>query len=191
MIAQLRGEVTHSGIGYIILDVGGIGYRVEATADALQKLRKKNGEITLWTHLAIRETAHNLYGFLTEEDLLFFEMLIAISGIGPKSALGILSLADAKTLRSAISHGDTSYLTRVSGIGKRNAEKIVLELRDKLGTLEADETHPKEQADMYEVLRALGYGAKEARDAMSGVSEDITDAGERIRIALKKLGKGS
>ena len=189
MIAQLRGTITHTGIGYLILDVSGIGYRVRVTGSSLQKLKQQKGEITIWTHLAIRENAHDLYGFLTEEDLQFFEMLIAISGIGPKSALAILSLADAKTLRSAITHGDTSYLTRVSGIGKKNAEKIVLELRDKLGALEADETHPKELADTYEALRTLGYGAQESREALNAIPKDVESTKERLKIALGELSK--
>jgi len=190
MIAKLRGSIIHRGIGYVILDVSGIGYRVRGSVDTLQKLRGKKGEVELWTHLAIRENAHDLYGFLDEDELVFFEMLIGISGIGPKSALGILSLADVKTLRSAIAHGDTSYLTRVSGIGKKNADKIVLELRDKLGALEADETHPSDHADTYEALRALGYGAKEARDALMELPKELTDTGERLKAALQKLGKG-
>jgi len=190
MIAQLRGTIVHSGIGYVILEVAGVGYRIYATSGTLQKLRGKKGELTLWTHLAVRETAHDLYGFLTEEELIFFEMLIGIPGIGPKSGLSILSLADVKTLRSAIAHGDTSYLTRVSGIGKKNAEKIVLELRDKLGALEADETLPSEHADTYEALRALGYGAKEVREALQGIPSDIIDTAERLKAALKALGKG-
>lgn len=189
MIAQLRGTIAHTGLGYIILDVSGIGYHVRVTANTLQKLKSQKDAFTLWTHLAIRENAHDLYGFLIEEDLQFFEMLIGISGIGPRSALAILSLADVKTLRSAITHGDTSYLTRVSGIGKKNAEKIVLELRDKLGALEADETYPKEQADTYEALRTLGYGAKESRDALNAVPKDIASMKERLKIALKELGK--
>lgn len=189
MIAKLRGSISHSGIGYLIVEVGGVGYRVQVAADTLQKLRGKKGEVALWTHLAVRENSHELYGFLTEEELTFFEMLIGISGIGPKSGLAILSLADTQTLRSAIAHGDTSYLTRVSGIGKKNAEKIVLELRDKLGALEADETAPSDQADTYEALRALGYGSREAREALNAVSSDVADTGERLKEALKALGK--
>lgn len=189
MIAKLRGPIVESGIGYIIVDVSGVGYRVHAAADTLQKLRGKKGAVELWTHLAVRENSQDLYGFLSAEELSFFEMLIGISGIGPKSALGILSLADVVTLRSAISHGDTSYLTRVSGIGKKNADKIVLELRDKLGALEADETRPEGQADTYEALRALGYDAKSAREAARTVPSDISDTAERLRAALKQLGK--
>lgn len=190
MIAQLRGTITHRGINYVIIDISGIGYKVHATANTLRKLRKEKGIVMLWTHLAIRETSQELYGFLLEGELTFFEMLIGISGIGPKSALSILSLADVGTLRSAIMHNDTSYLTRVSGIGKKNAEKIVLELRDKLGALEADETHPSEQADTYEALRSLGYGASEVREVLNAIPSDIIDTGERLKAALKKLGNG-
>lgn len=190
MIATLTGTITHHFPGSIILDAHGVGYRVYATADTLQKLKKQTDTVTLFTFLAVRENAQDLYGFLTDEELSFFEMLVSISGIGPKSGLAILSVADVATLRSAISHGDSSYLTKVSGIGKKNAEKIILELSDKLGALEGEGgTRPQEEADTFEALRALGYGAKEVRDALKAVPSDITDTRERLKEALKVLGK--
>ncbi|MCR4330264.1 MAG: Holliday junction branch migration protein RuvA, partial [Patescibacteria group bacterium] len=145
--------------------------------------------VSLWTHLAVRETSLDLYGFLEQPELEFFEMLITISGIGPKSALGILSVAPIDTIKHAIASGDTSYLTKVSGIGKKNAEKIVVELRDKLGGAHAlDGTMLKEDADVVAVLQSIGYSVKEARDALKGISKDTVGTSEKIKEALKQLG---
>ena len=117
-------------------------------------------------------------------------MLVSIPGIGPKSALAILSLADVATLTSAVTHGDSSYLTRVSGIGKKSAEKIVLELKDKLGTVpyEGDDEDLKDAADALEALTALGYSAKQAREALRKVPEGVKDTGTRLKESLKILG---
>ena len=189
MIATLTGTITHHFLGSLILEAGGVGYRVHATTDTLETLKKETGSITLFTYLAVRETSHELYGFLTDEELAFFELLVSISGIGPKSGLAILSVAPVETLRMAISHGDSSYLTKVSGIGKKNAEKIIIELSDKLGALEsAGGTRPSDEADTFEALRALGYGAKEIRDALKAIPQEITDTKERLKEALKILG---
>ena len=135
------------------------------------------------------ETSLDLYGFLEQPELEFFEMLITISGIGPKSALGILSVAPIDTIKHAIASGDTSYLTKVSGIGKKNAEKIVVELRDRLGgAYSSAGTMLKEDADVIAALQSIGYSLKEARDALKGVSKDTTGTNEKIREALKQLG---
>ena len=131
MIAQLTGIVAHRDKSSIILDVKGVGYRIFVSSGTLEQLhRQKEGSVSFFTHLSVRENALDLYGFLEQEELHFFEMLISISGIGPKSALGILSIADVETLKQAISSGDSSYLTKVSGIGTKIAKKIVLELND-------------------------------------------------------------
>jgi len=118
-------------------------------------------------------------------------MLIGISGIGPKSGLAILSIADVATIKRAVSEGDTSYLTRVSGIGKKNAQKIVLELRDKLGAtdLTNENLSLKDEAEALDALQALGYTQREARDALREVPKETTDAAARIKEALKLLGK--
>ena len=189
MIAQLSGEISSRGVGFIVLKTGGVGYKVYVSADTFAELKgKKDAE--LWTHLAVRENALDLYGFRTEEELSFFEMLVSISGIGPKSGLAILSLADVATLRSAVAHGDSSYLTKVSGIGKKNAEKIILELKDKLGGAydAGGGTLLQDATDTLEALTALGYQAKEAREALRKVPKDVTDTSEQLKAALKILG---
>ena len=185
MITQLRGIVAGKDPEYIILDVGGVGYKVFVTPETLAHT-PENQEVTLWTHLSVRETALDLYGFLNLPDLRFFELLIGISGVGPKSALSILSLADVPTLTSAISQGDTSYLTKVSGIGAKSAKKIVLELSDKVGKT-AEDGSLKEDADALDALAAMGYSVAEAREALKNVPKDVTGASERLKHALKIL----
>jgi Holliday junction DNA helicase RuvA len=127
-----------------------------------------------------------LYGFLDRQELEFFEMLINVSGIGPKGALSILSVASIETLKKAIGTGDTIYLTKISGIGKKTAEKIVIELRDKI---EVDKTGTSLQGelDALEALKSLGYSQNEAREALKKISP-LTDTNTKIREALKILG---
>lgn len=181
----------HRGEGMIIVNVGGVGYKVFITPETAKELKKSGDKpIKIFTHLAVRENALDLYGFQDRKDLLFFEMLISISGIGPKSALAILSIANVETLERAISAGDSSYLTQVSGIGRKNAEKIVLELGDKLGSItdEAGSALLKDEADALEALKALGYSLKESRDALKKVPKEVSDTSSRIKEALKLLG---
>lgn len=191
MISHLSGTVLFSGERHIVLDVAGVGYRINVTPDALQKAIAQKDAVRLWVHLAVREDSLNLYGFFEREELAFFELLIGISGVGPKSALGILSVAAVDTLRSAIVSGDTSYLTKVSGIGKKNAEKIVLELKDKLGGAAEGAGHAglKEEVDAVEALKSIGYSHKEAREALKDVPETVKGTSHRVKAALKKLGK--
>ncbi len=192
MIAELRGTVLRAGRGFVVIDVGGIGYRVSVTSDALATLRRSVGEsVHILTHLAVRENAHDLYGFLGEEELNFFELLITISGIGPKTALAILSVADPATIARAVNSGDSSHLTKVSGIGRKSAERIVVELRDKLGALATGEetTAVKDESDAIDALRTLGYTTKEARDALKVIPREVAGAGERVKEALKSLSK--
>ena len=192
MIAELKGTVSRAGRGFVVVSVGGIGYRVSITGSTLVALRRTTGEtVRLLTHLAVRENAHDLYGFLVEEELNFFELLITISGIGPKTALAILSVADPATIARAVNSGDSSHLTKVSGIGRKSAERIVVELRDKLGAIATGEETAavKDESDAIDALRALGYSAKEARDALKAVPKEVAGAGERVKEALKLLSK--
>jgi Holliday junction DNA helicase RuvA len=191
MISHLKGKIIFRGDRFVVLDVSGVGYHIYVTPDALRRLPKEGGEISFWTHLYVRENIMELYGFFERSELQFFEMLISISGIGPKGALGVLSVASVDTLRKAISAGDTSYLTKVSGIGKKIAEKIVLELKEKLGGadfISGSETLQEEQ-DAIEALQALGYSMSEAREALKQISVDISGTSARVKEALKNLGK--
>ena len=186
MIGYLKGILAHQDLKSIILDVGGVGYKVHTNTAFLDS--KKGAFSEFWTYLAVRENALDLYGFSTKEELHFFELLISVSGIGPKSAMGILSIASIQNLRHAISTGDTSHLTKVSGIGKKNAEKIVIELKDKLEGLSVDMSHTVSgDVDALEALKALGYGEREAREAMKKAEGDTTE--KKVRAALKNLNK--
>lgn len=190
MIAQLKGIVISSAIDSIVIDVNGVGYRVHTTLEIIKGLRKEKSKIILFTHLAVRETSMELYGFLNNEEVIFFELLISVSGIGPKSALAIMNLETVTTLSSAITQGDTTYLTKVSGIGKKSAEKIIIELRDKIPMLSMkDSILHSEDAEALEALQSLGYSIKEARDSLKSLPKDINGTGERITAALKQLGK--
>jgi Holliday junction DNA helicase RuvA len=193
MIGHLTGKIIHSDLKFVILDVAGVGYKINTNrpgAEVAGALRGSPAEVvSFWTYLAVRENALDLYGFQTHEELNFFELLISVSGIGPKSALGILSLASLSNLRRAISTGDTGHLTKVSGIGKKAAEKIVLELKDKIDSVGGGDTNAEflsGDIDALEALKSLGYSERESREALKKV-EGALGAGEKVRKALKLL----
>ncbi|MEK7509861.1 MAG: Holliday junction branch migration protein RuvA [Patescibacteria group bacterium] len=188
MIGHLEGTVKALRTGFTIISAGGVGYKVATTKYVLARL-SLGGSTALWTHLAVREDSLDLYGFETEEELRFFEQLITVSGVGPKSALAILDIASIETLRTAIAKGNSEYLTKVSGIGKKTAEKIVFELKDKIGTgSEGLSETFKGDEEALEAMRALGYSHTEARDALRKVPEAVTGSSARLREALKQLG---
>ena len=190
MISHLSGTVFAKGLKDVIIDVQGVGYHVFCGAETLQKIPEKGGKVNLWTHHAIREDAHDLYGFLYKEELEFFELLIGISGIGPKSALGIMALAPLDTLKRAIAAGEITYLTKVSGIGKKMAQKIILELREKLaGGAEGEAYELAGDADVLEALVSLGYSRAQARGALQKVPSAIISTNDRIKEAIKILGQ--
>jgi len=188
MISHLKGIIVHQDLKSVVLDVSGVGYKVFTNTAKLEseKSKVKSQIVEFWTYLAVKENALDLYGFRTKDELDFFELLISVSGIGPKGAMGILTVATLPNLRHAIASGDTSHLTKVSGIGKKNAEKIVLELKDKLQGLSADLSHSVSgDVDALEALIALGYGEREAREALKKAEGDSTE--KKVRSALKKL----
>ncbi len=192
MIASLHGKVTYIDTRFVVLEVNGIGYKVFLTADSIHGM-KTGDEKTFSTYLAVREDALDLYGFISKKEKDFFELLISISGIGPKGALNILSAVSSDSLINAIRTGSTAHLVKVSGIGRKTAEKIVLELKDKLGVIDG-ETGAEFAAglssdmDAIEALKALGYDADDAREAMKKVSPEITETSAKIKAALKVLG---
>lgn len=187
MISHLSGIVLEKAARFAIIDVGGVGYRVFATDETLRQL-KTGVQTKLRTHHAVREDTEELFGFLEEDDLKLFELLLGVPGIGPKTALNILNVATAETLRRSITSGETVYLTKISGIGKKTAEKIILELKEKFGARE-EGTTLKEEVDALEALKSLGYSHQEAREALKQVAKEITGTGERVKQGLKLLGK--
>ncbi len=191
MISRITGTVIDKSEKFAVVDVNGVGYKLYCSMDTLAGI-ELDTLASLHTYLVVREDALDLYGFGSADDQGFFELLISVSGIGPKSALGILNVTSVDSLRQAIGSGDTGYLTKVSGIGRKTAEKIVLELRDKLrANVNMKEASPtlRAESDAVEALKALGYSQNEARDALKEVPAEITGTNNRIREALKILGQ--
>lgn len=188
MISQITGQVILKAEKYIVIDTNGLGYKVFATTELLS-IAKVEEKIKVWTYLAVRENALDLYGFSNKEELDFFELLITISGVGPKTAIGILNVATVGSLRKAISTGETAHLTKVSGIGKKIADKIVLELKGKLGSYEEINLGLKEEIDALEALKSLGYSHKESREALKEIDANLKTTSDRVKAALKHLGK--
>jgi Holliday junction DNA helicase RuvA len=193
MISNLKGIVELKGLAYAVIDVHGVGYKVFMTSALLDSLALGEN-ISIPTYLAVREGALDLYGFRTGDELRFFELLITISGIGPKSALSILNITTLESLRQAVDSEDTTHLTRISGIGRKTAERIVIELRGKLdgftfeiGTAEASLL--KEEVDALEALKSLGYSTKESQEALKSIPKDVAGTSEKLKYALKVLSR--
>lgn len=191
MISHLEGTILLKTEKFVVVEAGGIGYKTFVSAETVQKIPEKGGFVKLWAHEHIREDARELYGFLHFAELELFELLISISGIGPKGGLGVLAIAPVDTLKKAIATGDTSYLTRVSGIGRKTAEKIVLELREKMSGkgVMVDAPELKDEADVLEALVSLGYTQRDARQALSDIPRSGMGVEDQVKAALKKLGR--
>ncbi|HEY4490251.1 MAG TPA: Holliday junction branch migration protein RuvA [Candidatus Paceibacterota bacterium] len=188
MISHLTGKTIHKNDTYMVLDVNGVGFKIFATGNTLEKI--KNDELRdIWIHTAIRENSHDLYGFLTHEELSFFELLISIPGIGPKTALGILNVANIESIKQAVRSGNAAHLTTIAGIGKKNAEKIVLELGGKIEMGAEAGINIQEEGDAIEALSSLGYSQREVREALRQVPSEISGTSQRVKYALKILGK--
>lgn len=187
MIGSLQGTVQRLRENSLLLEVGGVGYKVAVLKELLARTQE-GAKLTLLTYLAVREDALDLYGFAHEEELRLFEHLLTVSGIGPKSALAILELAAVETLERAIAGGNAAYLTNVSGVGKKTAEKIVLELKDKVKPEKGGTTWSGDQ-EALEALRSLGYSAAEARDALRAIPDSVESGSARLKEALRILGK--
>jgi len=188
MIGSIKGKVILKTDKFLIVETAGIGYKIKLVPSSLSAI-KSNEEVFLFIHTHVREDILDLYGFLDYEELEFFEMLINVSGIGPKGALAILGITSIETLKKAIGTGDTSYLTKISGIGRKTAEKIIIELRDKIGEEKSDSSLQGE-LDALEALKSLGYSQTEAREALKKISKtaENIDTNAKIREALKILG---
>lgn len=190
MISFLRGRVRAKQPGYIILEVAGVGYQV-FIGDNLAAELKLGVDYELFTHHRVREEASDLYGFKTMADLQFFELLLTVSGVGPKSALGVLAIASPSDIKAAIVRGDANLLTKVSGIGKKTAERVVLELKTKINRLAGGNLDSDQSAlggsDEIDALMSLGYSLADAREALNKVDPSLTDAGARLKAALKQM----
>jgi Holliday junction DNA helicase RuvA len=189
MIVSIKGKIKYIGGNFLEISPDNFGYKVYClpkTAGA----HSVGQEIEIFTHLHVREDLLDLYGFDTREERDFFEQLIGISGIGPKGAMGVLSAGPLDLLKKGIASGDTSVLTRVSGIGQKTAQRIIMELKDKLrdiGIGEGDDL--REGGDIIEALTGLGYSRYQAQQALREVPENIEGVENKVKEALKILGK--
>jgi Holliday junction DNA helicase RuvA len=190
MISYLEGKIIKSFQKSTIVLVGGVGYKIFISDNLSNKLN--TGEsVSLFTYLNVKEDALDLYGFETEGELELFELLISISGVGPKAALGIVSLDSPDKIAGAILREDFAFLSSVSGIGTKTGKKIILELKDKMAKLsfEAEGAESaSSDSEVIDALEALGYSERDARDALRSISKDIKRVEDKIREALKILG---
>ena len=171
-----------------LIEVGGIGFLIHSTATYLEKLHIGK-EAVFWTHTAVRETDISLYGFETEEELIMFEKLLGVSGIGPKSGLAILSVAGLPALENAIISGNTGILTKIAGIGKKTVDKIILELSGKVASSREMSESLKDDLDVFEALKALGYRDHQIQEVLKKMPAETAGANDKIKQALKLLGK--
>ncbi len=189
MIYSLKGLLVLKHDNFFVLDIGNVAFKIRTSHSALRSLPQAGETVNVVTHLHVREDALELYGFLNPAELELFELLIGVSGIGPKSALGILGIEEIEKLKAAISEGRPELLTKASGVGRKTAERVILELRTKLqqegsaaivGVMESDQ-------DIIEALANLGYTKSQAKDALLRVGSDIVGMEKRIKAALQFL----
>lgn len=189
MIYGLRGKLTRKEGRYVVLRVGGVDFQVAVSLGTAERLPAAGEELELFTYFHLKEGGVELYGFLNEAERQFFEALISVSGVGPRSALSILGVAPAEQLAATIAKGEVELLQKSSGIGRKTAERIVLELKDKVGR-RGDEGIvgiTEADSDILEALMSLGYRKDKAQEAVKKIDPALTTAGERLRDALKKI----
>lgn len=191
MIAFIKGKIKQKDGTFIVLENNGIGYKIFVPADVLLKVNISD-DVEFYTYQHVREDALLLFGFLKYEQLKLFEQLISISGIGPKTALGVFAESSVEDIVSAIVNGDASVLKRVSGIGAKTAERIVLELKNKItASVKLDGLKSKEEmgedAEVLEALVSLGYSVYQAKEALKKIDPAIKEVGEKVRQVLKMI----
>lgn len=191
MIGSLWGKVD-TVIGMtLIIDVHGVGYKAQVASDVLSKA-KIGKEIKIYTYTHVREDVLELFGFSAIEDLHLFEQIISISGIGPRTALNIFSIGSRDSIVEAIVKGDVDFFTSVPRLGRKNAQKLIIELKGKLGSLEdldLSATLDSATNEVLVVLKSFGFTAGEAREAIKNIDKKVENVEEKIRLALKYLGK--
>ncbi|MDO8574714.1 MAG: Holliday junction branch migration protein RuvA [bacterium] len=191
MVSYLEGKIIDKNEKFFVINTGGVGYRVFSHQGILEKIPAIGQNIGVWTHLYVREDALDLYGFIDKDELEFFEVLISISGIGPKSALGILEVAPVMSLKQAIVSEDETFFTKVSGVGKKTAQRLILELKNKLAKTIAPikGSDSAEMAETMDALVSLGYRERDARKVLQEIPKDIKGVEAKVKAALKILGK--
>lgn len=201
MIGSLRGILAAKKAPSLLLDVGGVGYEIDAPLSTFFKLPNLGEEVFLHTHLAVREDAHVLYGFLTESERTLFRSLIKVTGIGAKLALGILSGVSAEEFQRCVRSNDAAMLVRLPGIGKKTAERLIIELRDRLPEIGGGVSSPVPAggeavaapsdpvADAVSALQALGFRPQDANAMVRAIPPEGKSSEDLIRLALQGAGK--
>jgi Holliday junction DNA helicase RuvA len=202
MIGQLRGIILEKQPPHLLLEVNGVGYEIDAPMSTFYKLPDVGQEITLLTHFVVREDAHSLYGFYSREERMLFRTLLRVNGVGPRLGLTILSSLEPSEFVRCVTNNDTASLVRVPGVGKKTAERLIIEMRDKLSDWRQDSTkdlnllstiNASHQGrnhivqDAISALIALGYKPQEASRAVSKVDEGNLTSEEIIRSALREM----
>ena len=193
MIGRLTGLVIERSPGQLLLDVGGVGYEVEISLTTFSQVSETEGPVTVHTHLVVRDDAHLLYGFATAGERQMFRALIKVNGVGPKMALGILSGLDARSFARAVTGNDVKSLTALPGVGKKTAERLIIEMRDKVDSFDISSSGNVSTMtvnvieDAESALIGLGYRPQEAARAISRVIDPAEDVESLIRQALKLL----
>ena len=193
MIASLSGTILKIEESSLVIGVGGVGVRVFVPRTVFENVGGMGRSLRLHTHLIVREQELSLYGFETEEDLQLFEVLLGVNGVGPKVGLAILATLSPEMLKSAIMREETAVLQRVPGIGKKTAERIMFQLRDKLDLTQVSTAVPlvsDVDADVIDFLTGLGFSIVEAQSALQNIPRDIKSFDERVQTALQHLDQG-
>ena len=188
MIHGLSGKIKALGLNYVVIDVGGVAYKVYIPLNE-EKLPKVGQDMDVFTYLHMREGGMDLFGFFVEEGLQLFEALILVSGVGPKSAMAILAVGSVDQITAAIAKGKPELLQRSSGVGRKTAERIILELKDKVrpsGGKEAMRLAESDQ-DVFEALLSLGYPRRQAEAVLREINPKLTDVRDRLKEALKLI----
>ncbi|HWY79923.1 MAG TPA: Holliday junction branch migration protein RuvA [Candidatus Sulfotelmatobacter sp.] len=192
MIGTLKGVIEYREDPFLIIDINGVGYKVVVPTSVLSKIQGTGEKIKLYTHTHVREDLLELYGFTDPSDLKVFLLLISVSGIGCRTALGIFSVGSRQDIVQAISNGDVSFFTSVPRLGKKNGQKIIIELKSKLGAngdLDLSDDGGAGQEELLNALKAFGYSVHEAHDAIRGLDGKGETLEEKVRLALKHLGR--
>jgi Holliday junction DNA helicase RuvA len=191
MIGLLKGKVELLQRPFVIIDVNGVGYKVLVPENVYSKLSLEE-KVRIFTYTYVREDALGLFGFLAAEDLSLFESLLTVSGVGPKTALNIFSFGERKDIIEAIIKGDVTFFTSVPRLGTKNAQKIIIELKNKMGAgqdLDLSGKDLLENAEVVQALKNFGFSVSEAQKAVREVKKEGISTEERIRLALKALGR--
>jgi holliday junction DNA helicase RuvA len=191
MIYSISGKLAVKESNFIVTETGGLGLKLFASKRTIEALPPVGTEVKFFCHLHVREDALDLFGFTTPDELEFFEMLISVSGVGPKSALSILDIAQLDELSAAIKEGRPDLLTRAAGIGRKTAERVIIELKTKVHSSRSGSVVEKMEtdSDLVEALMSLGYHRDQARAALAKVDESITGTEARLRAALAALSR--